>query len=163
MLNKMNRKTDGKYIRDLLKRMRDGIPDLSIRTTFITGFPEETDDDHQELLEFIKDFKFERCGIFQYSKEEGTRAHKMEGHIHHATKKKRHRELSSAIDEVAGEINEAQLGKKKRVLVEEEGIARSMWDAPDIDGRIFVPIDSRVGEFLEVEIKDHRGYDLVAK
>ena len=163
MLDKMNRKTDGKYIRDLLKRMRDGIPELSIRTTFITGFPEETDEDHQELLEFIKDFKFERCGIFQYSKEEGTRAHKMEGHVHHATKKKRHRELSSAIDEVAGEINEAQLGKKKRVLVEEEGIARSMWDAPDIDGRIFVPIDSRVGEFLEVEIKDHRGYDLVAK
>ena len=163
MLDKMNRKTDGKYIRDLLKRMRDGIPDLSIRTTFITGFPEETDEDHQELLEFIKDFKFERCGIFQYSKEEGTRAHKMEGHDHHATKKKRHRELSSAIDEVAEEINEAQLGKKKRVLVEEEGIARSMWDAPDIDGRIFVPIDSRVGEFLEVEIKDHRGYDLVAK
>ena len=163
MLDKMNRKTDGKYIRDLLKRMRDGIPDLSIRTTFITGFPEETDEDHQELLGFIKDFKFERCGIFQYSKEEGTRAHKMEGHVHHATKKKRHRELSSAIDEVAGEINEAQLGKKKRVLVEEEGIARSMWDAPDIDGRIFVPIDSRVGEFLEVEIKDHRGYDLVAK
>ena len=163
MLDKMNRKTDGKYIRDLLKRMRDGIPDLSIRTTFITGFPEETDEDHQELLGFIKDFKFERCGIFQYSKEEGTRAHKMEGHIHHATKKKRHRELSSAIDEVAGEINEAQLGKKKRVLVEEEGIARSMWDAPDIDGRIFVPIDSRVGGFLEVEIKDHRGYDLVAK
>ena len=163
MLNKMNRKTDGKYIRALLKRMRDGIPDLSIRTTFITGFPEETDEDHQELLEFIKDFKFERCGIFQYSKEEGTRAHKMEGHIHHATKKKRHRELSSAIDEVAGEVNAAQLGKQKRVLVEEEGIARSMWDAPDIDGRIFVPIDSRVGEFLQVEIKDHRGYDLVAK
>ena len=163
MLDKMNRKTDGKYIRALLKRMRDGIPDLSIRTTFITGFPEETDEDHQELLEFIKDFKFERCGIFQYSKEEGTRAHKMEGHIHHATKKKRHRELSSAIDEVAGEVNAAQLGKQKRVLVEEEGIARSMWDAPDIDGRIFVPIDSRVGEFLQVEIKDHRGYDLVAK
>ncbi len=163
MLDKMNRKTDGKYVRDLLKRMRDGIPDLSIRTTFITGFPEETDDDHQELLEFIRDFKFERCGIFQYSKEEGTRAHKMKGHVHHATKKKRHRELSSAIDEVAGKVNESQLGKQKRVLVEEEGIARSMWDAPDIDGRIFVPIDSRVGEFIDVEIKDHRGYDLVAK
>jgi ribosomal protein S12 methylthiotransferase len=163
MLDKMNRKTDGKYVRDLLKRMRDGIPDLSIRTTFITGFPEETDEDHQELLEFIRDFKFERCGIFQYSKEEGTRAHKMKGHVHHATKKKRHRELSSAIDEVAGKVNESQLGKQKRVLVEEEGIARSMWDAPDIDGRIFVPIDSRVGEFIDVEIKDHRGYDLIAK
>ena len=163
MLSKMNRKTDGKYIRDLLQRMRDGIPDLSIRTTFITGFPEETDEDHAELLEFIQTFKFERCGIFQYSKEEGTRAYKMEGHVHHATKKKRHRELTSAIDEVAQQVNEAQLGKKKRVLVEEEGIARSMWDAPDIDGRIFVPIDSEVGEFLDVEIKDHRGYDLVAQ
>ena len=143
--------------------MRPCSPCNLYRTTFITGFPEETDEDHQELLEFIKDFKFERCGIFQYSKEEGTRAYKMEGHIHHATKKKRYRELSSAIDEVAGEVNAAQLGKQKRVLVEEEGIARSMWDAPDIDGRIFVPIDSKVGEFLEVEITDHRGYDLVAK
>ena len=162
MLDTMNRKTNGKYIRDLLDRMRAGIPDLSIRTTFITGFPGETDADHKELLEFVKTFKFERCGIFQYSKEEGTRAHKMNGHIHHATKKKRHRELSSAIDEVAQQVNEAQLGKTKRVLVEEEGIARSMWDAPDIDGRIFVSSDCEVGEFLNVEIKDHRGYDLVA-
>ena len=162
MLDTMNRKTNGKYIRDLLDRMRAGIPDLSIRTTFITGFPGETDADHKELLEFVKTFKFERCGIFQYSKEEGTRAHKMNDHIHHATKKKRHRELSSAIDEVAQQVNEAQLGKTKRVLVEEEGIARSMWDAPDIDGRIFVSSDCEVGEFLNVEIKDHRGYDLVA-
>ena len=162
MLDTMNRKTDGKYIRDLLDRMRAGIPDLSIRTTFITGFPGETEADHEELLEFVKTFKFERCGIFQYSKEEGTRAHKMDDHIHHATKKKRHRELSSAIDEVAQQVNEAQLGQTKRVLVEEEGIARSMWDAPDIDGRIFVSTDCEVGEFLNVEIKDHRGYDLVA-
>lgn len=163
MLDKMNRKTDGAYVRDLLQRMRKGIPDLAIRTTFITGFPGETDADHQELLEFIKSFQFERCGIFQYSKEEGTRAHKMEEHIHHATKKKRHRELSSAIDEVAQSVNERQLSRTKKVLVEEEGIARSMWDAPDIDGRIFVPIDAEVGSFLDVEIQDHRGYDLIAK
>ena len=163
MLAKMNRKTDGTYVRDLLQRMRKGIPDLAIRTTFITGFPGETEADHQELLEFIKSFQFERCGIFQYSKEEGTRAHKMEDHIHHATKKKRHRELSSAIDEVAQSVNERQLGRSKKVLVEEEGIARSMWDAPDIDGRIFVPIDAEVGSFLDIEIQDHRGYDLIAK
>lgn len=163
MLKEMNRKTDGKYIRDLLQRMRDGIPDLSIRTTFITSFPGETQEDHDELLEFIKEFKFERCGIFQYSKEEGTRAYKKEDHVHHATKKKRHRELSSVIDEVAIEVNESQLGKKLRVLVEEEGIARSMWDAPDIDGRIFVPIDLPVGEWADVMVTDHRGYDLIAK
>ncbi len=163
MLKEMNRKTDGAYVRDLLERMRAGIPDLSIRTTFITGFPGETDADHEELLEFIQTFKFERCGIFQYSKEEGTRAYKKDDHIHHATKKKRHRELSSAIDEVAQDVNERQLGKTLRVLVEEEGIARSMWDAPDIDGRIFVPIDSTVGEFYDVSVTDHRGYDLIAK
>ena len=163
MLKEMNRKTDGQYIRDLLDRMRAGIPNLSIRTTFITGFPGETDADHEELLEFIKTFKFERCGIFQYSKEEGTRAYKKDDHIHHATKKKRHRELSTAIDAVAQDVNERQLDKKLRVLVEEEGIARSMWDAPDIDGRIFVPIDSEVGEFYDVTVTDHRGYDLIAK
>lgn len=162
MLAEMNRKTDGQYIRDLLQRMRDGIPDLAIRTTFITGFPGETAADHEELLEFIQTFQFERCGIFQYSKEEGTRAYKMDGHVHHATKKKRHRELSAAIDHVAQQVNERQLAKTRKVLVEEEGIARSMWDAPDIDGRIFVPIDSTVGDFLNVEIKDHRGYDLIA-
>jgi len=163
MLKKMNRKTDGRYIRELLERMRKGIPDLAIRTTFITGFPGETQEDHEELLEFIKSFQFERCGIFQYSKEEGTRAFQMQDHIHHATRKKRHRELSAAIDEVAQAVNERQLDKLKRVLVEEEGIARSMWDAPDIDGRIFVPIDAPIGEFLNVRIKDHRGYDLIAE
>jgi len=163
MLKKMNRKTDGRYIRELLERMRQGIPDLAIRTTFITGFPGETQEDHEELLEFINSFQFERCGIFQYSKEEGTRAFQMQDHIHHATRKKRHRELSAAIDEVAQAVNERQLDKLKRVLVEEEGIARSMWDAPDIDGRIFVPIDAPIGEFLNVRIKDHRGYDLIAE
>ncbi len=162
MLAEMNRKTNGQYVRDLLGRMREGIPDLAIRTTFITGFPGETEADHLELLDFIQSFKFERCGIFQYSKEEGTRAFKRSDQIHHATRKKRHRELSSAIDQVAQVVNEAQLGKSLRVLVEEEGIARSMWDAPDIDGRIFVPIDSPVGEFIEVTVKDHRGYDLIA-
>ena len=163
MLKKMNRKTDGSYIRELLERMREGIPDLAIRTTFITGFPGETQEDHEELLEFINSFQFERCGIFQYSKEEGTRAFQMQDHIHHATRKKRHRELSAAIDEVAQAVNERQLDTFKRVLVEEEGIARSMWDAPDIDGRIFVPIDAPIGEFMNVRIKDHRGYDLIAE
>ena len=163
MLDTMNRKTDGKYVRDLLDRMRQGIPDLAIRTTFITGFPGETEDDHAELLEFIKSFQFERCGIFQYSREEGTRADKLDGHLHHMTIKKRHRELTSAIDGVAQQVNERQLGRRRRVLVEEEGIARSEWDAPDIDGRIFVPVELPVGEFTDVTITDHRGYDLIAK
>jgi len=161
MLGKMNRKTDGTYVRDLLDRMRAGIPDLAIRTTFITGFPGETQADHDELLDFISTFQFERCGIFQYSREEGTRADKLDGHLHHMTIKKRHRELTSAIEGASQAVNARQVGKDLRVLVEEEGIARSMWDAPDIDGRIFVPGDLPVGEFTTVTITDHRGYDLV--
>ena len=162
MLDTMNRKTDGAYIRDLLDRMRVGIPDLAIRTTFITGFPGETQEDHNELLEFMRSFQFERCGIFTYSREDGTRADKLDGHLHHMTIKSRHRELNSAIDQVAGAVNEKQLGRTRKVLVEEEGIARSEWDAPDIDGRIFVPTELPVGEFAEVKIHDHRGYDLIA-
>lgn len=163
MLKLMNRKTDGQYIRDLLQRMRDGIPDLAIRTTFITGFPNETQADHEELLAFIDSFQFERCGIFQYSKEEGTRAYKHTGHTHHMTIKKRHRELTSAIDRIAQKVNDKQVGKTIKVLVEEEGIARSMWDAPDIDGRVFVPLELTIGDFAEVTVTDQRGYDLFAK
>jgi ribosomal protein S12 methylthiotransferase len=162
MLDTMNRKTNGAYIRDLLARMRKGIPNLAIRTTFITGFPGETQEDHDELLEFIKTFQFEHCGIFQYSRETGTRADKLDGHLHHMTIKSRHRELTSAIDHVAALVNEKQLGRTRRVLVEEEGIARSEWGAPDIDGRVFVPAELLVGEFASVEITDHRGYDLIA-
>ena len=162
MLDIMNRKTDGSYVRNLLDRMRQGIPDLAIRTTFITGFPNETDADHDELTDFIKDFKFERCGIFQYSREDGTRADKLDGHLHHMTIKKRHRELTGAIEGTADAVNATQVGRTLRVLVEEEGIARSMWDAPDIDGRIFVSSELPVGEFATVTITDHRGYDLIA-
>ncbi len=76
--------------------------------------------------------------------------------------KARHRELTSAIDQIAGTVNERQIGRTRTVLVEEEGIARSEWDAPDIDGRIFVPAGLPVGEFSDVTITDHRGYDLIA-
>ena len=162
MLDVMNRKTGSAYVRDLLARMRQGISDLAIRTTFITGFPGETDKDHEELLEFIRAFQFEHCGIFQYSREEGTRANRLEGHLHHMKIKARHRELTSAIDQIAGTVNERQIGRTRTVLVEEEGIARSEWDAPDIDGRIFVPAGLPVGEFSDVTITDHRGYDLIA-
>ena len=75
MLAAMQRVTSGDYIRDLLRRMRAGIPGLGIRTTFIVGFPGETEEDFQELMAFIEEFRFERAGVFQYSKEEGTRAY----------------------------------------------------------------------------------------
>ncbi|MED5417062.1 MAG: TRAM domain-containing protein, partial [Verrucomicrobiota bacterium] len=83
-------------------------------------------------------------------------------HLHNMTMKSRHRDLTSAMVEVAGSANRKQVGSIRKVLVEEEGIARSEWDAADIDGRVFVPTDLTVGEFAEVRITDHRGYDLIA-
>lgn len=162
MLTAMKRVTSGDYIRDLLRRMRAGIPGLGIRTTFIVGFPGETEEDFQELLEFIEEFRFERAGVFQYSKEEGTRANKLDGHLHHATRKGRWSRSMAALQKIAGETNQAQVGKQVRVLVEQPGIARTQWDAPEIDGSVMVDEKIPVGEFAEITIGDWRGYDLVA-
>ena len=162
MLTAMKRVTSGDYIRDLLRRMRAGIPGLGIRTTFIVGFPGETEEDFQELLEFIREFRFERAGVFQYSKEEGTRAHKMDGHLHHATRKSRWSRAMAELQKVAAEVNQQQVGKQVRVLVEEQGVGRTAWDAPEIDGSVHVDEKLPVGEFAEVTIGDWRGYDLVA-
>jgi ribosomal protein S12 methylthiotransferase len=162
MLTAMKRVTSGAYIRDLLRRMRAGIPGLGIRTTFIVGFPGETEEDFNELLEFIREFRFERAGVFQYSKEEGTRAHKMPGHLHHATRKSRWSRAMAELQKIAGEVNAGQVGKHVRVLVEQPGVARTQWDAPEIDGSVIVDKSLPVGSFANVTIGDWRGYDLVA-
>lgn len=162
MLTAMKRKTNGDYIRDLLRRMRAGIPNLGIRTTFIVGFPGETEEDFQELLEFIEEFRFERAGVFQYSKEEGTPAEKMVGQLHHTTRKSRWSRSMAALQKIAGQTNQAQVGKAIRVLVEQPGIARTPWDAPEIDGSVMVDEAIPVGEFADITIGDWRGYDLVA-
>ncbi|MCW1911947.1 30S ribosomal protein S12 methylthiotransferase RimO [Luteolibacter sp. GHJ8] len=162
MLTAMKRVTSGDYIRDLLRRMRAGIPGLGIRTTFIVGFPGETEEDFQELLEFIREFRFERAGVFQYSKEEGTRAYKMEGQLHHKTRKSRWSRAMAELQKVAGEVNQEQIGKQVRVLVEEKGVGRTEWDAPEIDGSVHVDESIPVGSFADVTISDWRGYDLVA-
>lgn len=162
MLTAMKRVTSGDYIRDLLRRMRAGIPDLGIRTTFIVGFPGETEEDFQELLDFIEEFRFERAGVFQYSKEEGTRAVKLDGHLHHMTRKSRWSQAMSALQKIASETNQSQVGKKVRVLVEQKGVGRTQWDAPEIDGSVMVDEKLPVGSFAEVTIGDWRGYDLVA-
>jgi len=162
MLTAMKRVTSGDYIRDLLRRMRAGIPGLGIRTTFIVGFPGETEEDFEELLEFIEEFRFERAGVFQYSKEEGTRAVKLDGHLHHMTRKSRWSRAMSALQKIASETNQSQVGKDVRVLVEQKGVGRTQWDAPEIDGSVMVDENLPVGSFADVKIGDWRGYDLVA-
>ncbi len=162
MLTAMKRVTNGDYIRDLLRRMRAGIPGLGIRTTFIVGFPGESEADFEELLDFIREFRFERAGVFQYSKEEGTRAYQMDGHLHHMTRKNRWSRAMTELQRIAGETNQAQVGQSVRVLIEQPGIARTQWDAPEIDGSVIVDESLPVGQFADITIGDWSGYDLVA-
>ena len=114
------------------------------------------------MIQFIEDAAFERAGVFNYSREEGTRAAKMEDQIHHMTRKARWNEAMRAIQRGVEKYNQTQKGKSVRVLVEEPGVARSEIDAPDIDTTVFVSKKLAVGEFADVTIKEWRGYDLVA-
>jgi ribosomal protein S12 methylthiotransferase len=162
MLGAMQRETSGDYIRDLIKRIRSGIPGIAIRTTFIVGFPGETEADVDELCEFIREAKFERLGVFRYSQEEGTRAGKMDGQVPAKIKEARWHRTMALQKEIAREVSKSQVGGMLKVLVEEPGVARGEADAPDIDGRVYVPRELPVGEFAQVEINSFHDYDLLA-
>ncbi len=162
MLTAMRRETSSQYIRDLIRDIRAGIPGIALRTTFIVGFPGETAADQRELLEFIRETRFERLGVFEYSQEEGTRAAKHDQQIPARLKKQRWHEAMSLQRDIAAGVSAAMRGRTMRVLVEAPGVARGEADAPDIDGRVFVPASLPVGEFAEVEISGAQGYDLLA-
>ncbi|HUL51904.1 MAG TPA: 30S ribosomal protein S12 methylthiotransferase RimO [Opitutaceae bacterium] len=162
MLDRMQRETNGTYIRDLIARIRTGIPGIALRTTFIVGFPGETEADVDALCEFIRVTQFERLGVFRYSREEGTRAAKLPGQIPAKDKERRWRRVMALQKDIAAEISRSQVGRTLRVLVEEPGVARSEADAPDIDGRVYVPRALPAGEFADVAITGHHDYDLLA-
>ena len=162
MLGLMQRETSSAYIRDLIKRIRAGIPGIAVRTTFIVGFPGETEADVDELCAFIREAKFERLGVFRYSQEEGTRAAKMEQQVPKKTKEARWHRVMKLQKEIAVEVSKSYVGRTLKVLVEEPGVARGEADAPDIDGRVYVPITVPVGQFANVKITGYEDYDLLA-
>ncbi len=162
MLERMQRETSGDYIRDLLKRIRAGIPGIAIRTTFIVGFPGETEADVAELCAFIRETKFERLGVFRYSQEDGTRGAKMPDQIPAKIKEARWHTLMGLQRQIAAAVSKGYVGQTLKVLVEEPGVARGEADAPDIDGRVYVPRELPVGEFVEVKITGFQDYDLLA-
>jgi ribosomal protein S12 methylthiotransferase len=162
MLTAMQRETSGGYIRDLLRRIRAGIPGIAIRTTFIVGFPGETEADVDELAAFIRETRFERLGVFRYSQEEGTRAAKLDSQVPAKVKEARWHRLMALQRDIAAEVSQASVGRSLRVLVEEPGVARGEADAPDIDGRVYVPDSLPVGAFAEVTITGFHDYDLLA-
>jgi len=163
MLEAMRRETSSQHIRDLIKRIRAGVPGITLRTTFIAGFPGETTEDFETLLQFIEDVRFERLGVFKYSREDGTRAAKREGHLTSRTKESRWKKAMALQRRIALEHTSAAVGKKLRVLVESPGMARSEADAPEVDARVFVPKNLPVGEFAEVTVVAANEYDLVAE
>jgi len=163
MLSVMRRETSREHIEDLISRLRAGIPRLAIRTTFIVGFPGETEEHFSSLLDFIEAVRFERLGIFCYSQEEGSRAARMPGQLPAKVKNRRHREAMKLQQRIAAELAAVQKGATIRVLVDRPRIARSEHDAPEVDCRVILKRNGPVGEFVDVRVTGSRVYDLLAE
>ena len=163
MLQLMRRETTSEHIETLLARIRHGIPGIALRTTFIVGFPGETEEEFEYLLDFIRRTRFERLGVFCYSQEEGSRAAKMEGQLPQKVKAARYKKAMQLQQRIAREISEAHVGRTLRCLTDQPLIARATADAPDIDGRILLTTPSPVGQFIDVQITGTQVYDLVGR
>ena len=162
MLECMRRETSRAHIENLIDKLRSGIPGVALRTTFIVGFPGETEEEFETLLNFIQMTRFERLGIFKYSQEDGSRAAKMPNQIPLKLKNARYRMAMLIQQGIAHEIAGEKVGSELKLLVDEPHIARSEGDAPDVDARVVLSKVAPVGEFVWREITGNRGYDLLA-
>jgi ribosomal protein S12 methylthiotransferase len=160
MLRLMRRETSRQHIEDLIKVLRVKIPGIHLRTTFIVGFPGETEKHFESLLEFIERTRFERLGIFTYSQEEGSRAAKMEGHLPAETKNARYRRAMRLQQKIASQLAAGMIGREITALVEQPLVARSAGDAPEVDTRVLLTSSGPVGEFVKVRIIGTQVYDL---
>ena len=170
ILKAMNRKTRREELKEKIALLRREIPDICLRTTLITGFPGETEEDFQDVLSFITEERFDRLGVFPYSQEEGTPAASMENQIPESVKNKRLSRIMELQQEIAFQKAEEQRGRILKALItgydEEEGrvILRSYMDSPEIDSFIFVEGPERVsGDFVRVKVVDTEGYDLIGE
>lgn len=169
MLKRMQRRVDRKGTEETLDRLYAGIPNLAVRTTFITGFPGETEEQFEELVEFVAEQKFARAGVFTYSYEENTPSSKLPDHLDQATKEARRERLMAVQQANALEYNEAQVGRTLDVMLDVpvEGerdvwIGRTAADAPDVDGAVFVTGKKlKAGQIVPTEIVAAREYDLI--
>ena len=162
MLDAMRRETDSGHIERLIGRMREGIPGLTIRTTFIVGFPGETEEHFGALLDFMNRTRFERLGVFNYSREDESRAAKLPGQIHGGTKKRRQREAMLVQQAIAAELAASQVGRELTVLADTTLLGRTEGDAPDVDCRVHFTEPVAAGVFHRVRVTGTKGYDLEA-
>ncbi len=171
VLKRMNRQSNENSIRTLIKKLREEIPNVIIRTTVMVGFPGETKEDFEELYNFIKEAKFDKLGCFTYSKEDGTPASRIKEQIHPMTKKSRYNKIMSIQQEISKENLKKQIGRKIEILIEGKSfdnktyIGRSYMDVPDIDGTVYINTDRNlnIGEFVEGIVIDISNYDLICK
>jgi ribosomal protein S12 methylthiotransferase len=184
ILKRMGRRTNKSELTNIIGKLREEIPEIAIRTTLITGFPGETEEEHEELKEFVKEMKFDRLGVFTYSKEDDTPAAKLKNQIRKHIKKRRQAEIMELQQNIAFEHATDMISQKLKVMIEGKlppesehanlsevdnlsmgnvYIGRTYKDAPNVDGYIFVQTRAELmsGEFVDVLVTDAKGYDLV--
>lgn len=171
ILKLMGRRTDKEELIERISQIRKEIPEIVIRTTLISGFPTETEEEHEELLDFVNEMEFDRLGVFTYSPEENTKAAEMQGQIPEEIKEKRRNEVMELQQDIVFEKGEVMIGKKILVMIEgklvDENvyIGRTYMDAPGVDGNIFIVTDEELltGDFVKVLITGSKDYDLIGE
>ena len=172
ILRAMGRKTTRAEVTALIRRLREEVPGIAVRTTLMSGFPGETEEDHAENLSFVKEMRFERLGVFAYSKEEGTAAAKFGNQVPKRMREKRRNEIMRLQQGIAFEKADEMPGRRLEVMVEgqvsgEENVyvGRTYQDAPDVDGYLFFtsPAEHLSGDFVKVKVTGAKGYDLIGE
>ena len=163
ILKKMNRKSTGESIRNLITKLRKEIPGVVIRSTLMVGFPGETEEDFEELYEFVKWARLDKLGCFTYSKEEGTAASKMENQVHPMTKKKRYNKIMALQQQISEENMKKHIGRTLKVLVESSKNGRTYMDVPDIDGVIYIKGKAKPNTFVNCKVTGYKEYDLIGE
>lgn len=171
ILKMMGRKGTIGDIHNALSKLREMVPDIVLRTSLIVGFPGETEEDFQELVEFVTEFKFDRLGVFTYSKEEGTPAAKMKGQIRKNIKIDRQKTILELQNTISAEINTKRIGKVYKAIVDgiaDDGIfyyGRTFAEAPEIDGTVYFtsPEPLNIGDFVMIKILNSEDYDLIGE
>ena len=168
VLKKMNRKTSKENIEKLIAKIRKEIPDVTLRTSLIVGFPGETKEHFEELYDFVEKTKFDKLGVFEYSKEEGTPAATMPNQIHHMTKKSRYNRIMKLQQDISRGKMKAKIGTEQEAIIEGKSfdkkyfIGRTKSDVPDIDGVIYIKDKTlQINSFVKCMVIDYKDYDLV--
>ncbi len=171
VLRRMGRRTTNKDLRDIIGKLRREIPDIALRTTLITGFPGESEEDHEILMDFVDEMEFDRLGVFTYSPEEDTPAASMEGQIDEETKLSRRDELMELQQEISYEKSQRLVGRRLEVMIEGKAadedvyVGRTYMDAPGVDGYIFINSGEELmsGDFAYVKVTKALEYDLIGE